>query len=108
MAEQQARAQGSNDQLKQQKRNNFVATPILKVRDLVNDANDETWNKQSCCKERSARWQDGDTDPNARAFNQRRNGGYHGFPAKTVQGEVIFNQSEKNVQQEKCQAQCYE
>ena len=93
MAEKQARAKGRNDQLKQQKRENFVVTPVFKMRDLVNNSNNEGRKKQHTSGIRNvSRRNDGHNNPNARTFDQRHNGGYRSLLAKAVQCDVIFNQ----------------
>jgi hypothetical protein len=104
MAEKQTRAKSRNDQLKQQKRKYFVVTPVFKVRDFVNQSNDEGRAEQRASAKRNESY----NHPNACTFNQRGNGSYRRLFARAVHGEVIFTQSEKDVQQQKRKAKRYE
>ena len=104
MVEKQTRAESRNDQLKQQKRETFVVTPVFKMGDLVNNSDDEGRKKQRAPAKRNESYD----HPDAHAFNQRGDGGYRRLLAEAVQSDVIFNQGKKNRQQQECKAKCHE
>jgi len=95
--------------LKEQQRENFVVTPVFQVRDLVNDSNDECRNEQRASGDWNVSYRNkSHNNPDTRAFNQRGNGGDGGLRAEAAQRDVIFNQGEKNGQQQEGKAKRHE
>src|ERR1017187_587449 len=109
MTKQQERAKARDDELKEQESENLVMAPILKMRDLVDDRNDEGGDEQCASSNGNISLRDERHDhPDACAFNQRGDGGYRRFLAEAVQLDIIFNQGEKNGQQKQGNAKRHE